>query len=118
VPVHARSLRGRVAARQRHYCRPAIVRDIATGARVHVARPQMLQAGGVGPFISKTIIACARAKAADHRAVRGIVLAEDDRTGGIGQLAHGSQGVAERVGPGGVELADPSSAIQVGGGAV
>jgi len=80
--------------------RPGIARDESSRARVHAARPQVLQAGGVGPFSGKTIIACTRAKAADHRAVRGIVLTEDDRTGGIGQLAHGSQGVAELVGPG------------------
>jgi len=48
----------------------------------------MLQAGGVGPFAGKTIIACARAKAADHLAVGGVVLAEDDRAGGIGQMAY------------------------------
>ena len=78
----------------------------------------MLQAGGVGPFAGEAVAACARAKAADHRAVRGIVLGEDDRAGGIAQLAHRSQGITERVGPGRVELADPSSATQVGGGAV
>ena len=98
--------------------RPGIPRDEAAGARVHVARPQMLQAGGVGPFSGEAVVACARAKAADHLAVRGIVLAEDDRAGGIGQLAHRAKGIAELVGPGRVELADPSSAIQVSSGTV
>jgi len=98
--------------------RPGVAREEAGRARIHVARPQMLQAGGVGPFPCIAKIACARAKAADHLAVRGIVLAEDDRTGGIAQLALRAKGIAERVGPGRVELADPSSATQVGGGAV